>query len=164
MYHESFGKDFVSLNDVLRACFPNNPNASITTIGGQFLVNFTNNTYENIPCFRADASDKTKHILVELDIVLQVFASNELKKFAPLVSTALSGLMNKSFQNLETICCCCPKKLKKAFIQSETFSDFVRSGPVVLNSFNAIKHTISYIACLDIEGTHSYCNFRILTL
>ena len=144
--------EVVSINDCLRVmCFPNNLKASITTFFSKISRLVDKHLYQNARCYRADAEDKTKHILLELDLIFMVLADQEFTEH--LKNKAFdSSLLSKNFFNLEAVCCCNSKKLKKAMTFSESFSDFVKAGPVVLNSFNAMKSKLNRVVCLDIEG------------
>lgn len=142
----------VSVNDCLRSiCFPNNPKASISSLFGKFSHLVDKHLYQNCRCYRADAEDKTKHILLELDLIFLVITDQEFTEHLKAKQFDIK-ILSKQFFNLEHACCCSSKKLKKALTFSESFSDFVKAGPVVLNSFNTMKSQLSRIVCLDIEG------------
>lgn len=150
------GIQVVSINDCIRKmCFPSNPNASISTLISKFVLLISKYLYEGAHCYRADAEDKTKHVLIELDLLLSVFSDNGF--VANLKASFVdSALLSREFFNLVACCCCCTK-VKKALICSESFSDFVKAGPVLLNSFYKIKSRLEKIVCLDIEGKAPVC-------
>jgi hypothetical protein len=142
----------VSVNDCLRSiCFPNNSKASIETFFSKFSRLVDKNLYRSCRCYRADAEDKTKHILLELDLIFLVITDQEFIEHLEAKHFE-NSILSKQFFNLEHTCCCSSKKLTKALTFSESFSDFVKAGPVMLNSFNSMKSQLHRIVCLDIEG------------
>lgn len=153
MLHSGF--NLVSLNDFIRNCCVLKDKDSINIIGNIFCKLITSKyMFDGNACFKAEAEDKTRHLLFELDLVLEIFYDESL--FNTLISRSfqenLRNLSNKQFIISTPACCCCPKKLKKHFSHSESFSEFVRKGDVEMRRFESLKHSLKYIVCLDIEG------------
>ncbi len=147
--------ELVSVNDCLRImCFPSNSKASITALFVKVCHIVDKYIHQNARSYRADAEDWTKHILLELDLIFTILSDQDFAESLKAKQFDFSTL-TKKFYNLESICCCSSKKLKKALTSSESFSDFVKAGPVVLNSFYKMKNQLSRIVCLDIEGKPS---------
>ena len=150
------GDDFISIHEFVEViCLPNK-NESFTSILNEFCTVFSSKyTYDGNKCLKAKAIDKTCHILFRLDLVLEVFSAESIKKTITnkLFTSKLDSILNKEYYNLESTCCCCPKKLKKVVARASAFTDFVRQGDTELRRFNSLKPGIKFLVGLDIEGT-----------
>ena len=153
------GVDLVSLNDFVQTmCKPEiekTKNESILHIVNEFCSLISSKfSYEGNKCFKAEASDKTRHLLFDVELVLEIFMTNNMNKNITTKTfiNDLKNLLEKKYLIFVSACCCCPKKLKKSLAQSISFTEFVRQGDVDLRRFNSIKSTLRFIICLDIEG------------
>lgn len=155
MFHN--GVDLISLNDFIQTMCKPNKNDSISHISSEFcaLVS-TKFSYDGNKCFKAEASDKTRHLLFDIELVLEIFMTDKMSK---IINTKtfiadLKSLLEKKYLIFMPSCCCCPKKLKKSLAQSISFTEFVFQGEVELRRFNSIKPSIRFLICLDIEGIY----------
>lgn len=153
MHHE--GDTYVSLLDFIEILCKIDKNETILTIANDFC-NFLTTKYCFVgnKCFKAEASDKTKHILLPVDLVLQIFISENFAKYLVLDSfdSNINLTLSKNYVVSSSCCCCCPKKLKKALYNASSFTEFVKQGEVELRRFQKLKPKINYLISLDIEG------------
>lgn len=161
------GEYYLSLQDFVENICQPGKNESYTSLYNEFCTILTSKySYENNKCFKAESSDKARHILFRLDLVLEIFTTENIKRaiVAKAFSSQLNAILKKEYFITETTCCCCPKKLKKAVARACAFTEFVRQGDVELRRFNSLKPNIKFLICLDIEGIYIiFCNI-FLTL
>lgn len=163
------GEEYVSLLDFIETVCKKE---AATSIASNFCTFLTSKySYEGNKCFKAEGLDKTRHILLPIEIVLEIFVNENIKETIILESfnTKLNEVLSKNYIITGSTCCCCPKKMKKAVSHAASFTDFVRQGEVELRRFNSLKPTINLLVCLDIEGKYScvcqmisnfLCSFR----
>lgn len=147
--------DLVSLNDFVQTMCKSEKNASISNITNEFCSSVLSKfSYEGSKCFKAEASDKTWHLLFDVELVLEIFMIDNMAKNIATKTFIidLKSLLEKKYSILISTCCCCPKKLKKSLARSISFTEFVRQGDEELRIFNSIKSSLRFLICLDIEG------------
>lgn len=152
------GDSFISLQDFFENICQPGKNESYTSLHNEFCTILTSKySYENNKCFKAESSDKTRHILLRLDLVLEIFMTESIKRTIVnrAFSSQLNELLKKEYLVTDTTCCCCPKKLKKAVARASAFTEFVRQGDAELRRFNSLKPNIKFLFCLDIEGIYN---------
>lgn len=154
MYHE--GDDYISLLDFVEQICNSNKNIdTIISIANDFC-NFLASKYsfEGNRCFKAEALDKTRHILVPVELVLEIFVCENIKKTIMHESfeTQFKFIRSKNYIITGPTCCCCPKKLKKALTHVVSFNEFMRQGQVEVRRFQSLKPKIKFLVSLDIEG------------
>ena len=157
MYHD--GEIYVSLLDFIETmCNIDNNEAALSI--GIYFCNFLTSKYsfEGNKCFKAEASDKTKHIMFPYELVLEIFMCENIKNTIIYKSfnAKISDILSKKYTITHTTCCCCPKKLKKAVSHAASFSDFVRQGQAEVRRFQSLKSEIKFLVSLDIEGKYLF--------
>lgn len=158
------GEDFISIHEFVEVICQPDKNESFTSILNEFCTLLTSKySYDGNKCFKAEALDKTRHILFRLDLVLEIFLLESIRRtiMNELFASKLNDILNKDYLISGSTCCCCPKKLKKAVTRASAFTDFVRQGDVELRRFNSLKPNIKFLICLDIEGTKMF-SFKYL--
>lgn len=163
MRHE--GEDYISIHEFTETMCHLEQNELSTSVVNEFCTFLTSKySYENNKCFKAEAFDKTRHILFRLDLVLEIFMCESIKRrlVSKNFASKLNEILTKEYFIMCTTCCCCPKKLKKAVASASAFTDFVRQGNVELRRFNSIKSNVKFLICLDIEGILRLFYFRII--
>ena len=149
------GYELVSLHDFIENVCKLDTEASVFSISNEFCAMITSKySYESNKCMKAEALDKTRHILVPVGLVLKIFATESIGKNInqEIFLKKLKDLLTKKYTFMNFTCCCCPKKLKKSLAHVSSFTEFVRQGDAELRRFNKIKHKIKFLLCLDIEG------------
>lgn len=152
------GDCYISLQDFFENICQPGKNESYISLYNEFCTILTSKySYEKNKCFKAESSDKTRHILFRLDLVLEIFTAESIKRtlVTGTFSSKLNEILKKEYLITETTCCCCPKKLKKAVARACAFTEFVRQGDVELRRFNSLKPNIKFLICLDIEGMYN---------
>lgn len=157
MYHE--GDDYISLLDFVEQICNSNKNIDIISSIVNDFCNFLTSKYsfEGNKCFKAEAMDNTKHILVPVELVLEIFVCENVKKtvISESFETQFNFIRSKNYIITGPTCCCCPRKLKKAVIHAVSFNEFVRQGQVEVRRFQSLKPKINFLVSLDIEGINS---------
>ena len=149
------GVDLVSLNDFVQTMCRSEKNASISFIANEFCsLILSKFSYEGSKCFKAEAPDKTWHLLFDVELVLEIVMIENMAKNITTKTfiTDLKSILEKKYFISISACCCCPKKLKKSLARSISFTEFVRQGDKELRRFNSIKSSLRFLICLDIEG------------
>lgn len=150
--------ELVSLNDFVETICKIENNDSITSITNEFCSILTSKySYESNKCFKADSFDKTRHILLPIELVLKIFLNENIRRTINHESllNKLQALLEKAYIISNPTCCCCPKKMKKAVSHAFSFTEFVKQGDVEMRRFNLMKADIKFLICLDIEGRES---------
>jgi hypothetical protein len=151
------GDNFISIHDFVEVICQPDRNESFNSILNEFCTILNSKySYDDYKCFKAEALDKTRHILFRLDLVLEIFLLESIRRTvtsnSKLFSSKLSDVLKKDYIITGSTCCCCPTKLKKVVARASAFTDFVRQGDAELRRFNSLKPSIKFIICLDIEG------------
>lgn len=149
------GEEFVSIHDFIETMCQLGKNESFSSLINELCSLVTSKySYEGNKCLKAEAADKTRHILLRLDLVLEIFMNENIGRTITNINTLakLNSILLREYFPTDYTCCCCPKRLKKAVARASSFSEFVKKGAVELRRFNAIKPSIQSIICLDIEG------------
>lgn len=155
------GEEFISIHDFVEVMCQHDKNVSFTSILNEFCTLFTSKySYDGNKCFKGEASDKTRHILFRLDLVLEIFLLECIKKTIKIefFDSKLNEILKKDYLITGITCCCCPIKLKKVVARVSAFTDFVRQGDAELRRFNSLKPSIKFLMCLDIEGKSLFCH------
>ena len=157
MHYE--GDDYVSLLDFIEILCKIDKNDTIKSISIDFCGYYSSKySFEGSKCFKAEALDKTKHILVPVELVLEIFTRENIKRTIVFESfdTLLNALLSKSYIISGSTCCCCPKKLKKAVAHAASFTEFVRQGQKEVRRFQSLMPKINFLVSLDIEGNSKF--------
>ena len=150
------GCDLVSLNDFVEImCKPNDVKSTTVSISNEVCTLISSKySFKGNKCYKAEALDKTRHLLFSLELILEIFMKENIRKTI-VESNFMQNLLfiqSKMYTITNSMCCCCPKKLKKGFAHASSFTEFVRQGDVEMRRFNSIKPSIKFLICLDIEG------------
>lgn len=156
MYHE--GDDYISLLDFIEEiCNINNNNDTVISIANDFC-NFLTSKYsfEGNKCFKAEALDRTKHILVPVELVLAIFVCENIKKtiMSESFESQFNSVRSKNYIITGPTCCCCPRKLKRAVMYADLFNEFVKQGQAEVRRFKSLQPKINFLVSLDIEGNN----------
>lgn len=147
--------ELVSLLDFVETTCKIDNDSSASTIINEFCNILTSKySFESNRCYKAEASDKTRHVILPISIILKIFITDNMRKFInqEALLQNLKIVLAKSYIVSNTLCCCCPKKLKKAVSHASAFNLFVKKGDVELRRFNNLKKNIKLLISLDIEG------------
>lgn len=150
------GENFISIHEFVEVMCRLDKNESFSSILNEFIMLLTSKySHENNKCFKAEASDKTRHILFQLDLVLEIFINESIRRtiMGNSFASNLNKILESNYAITDSTCCCCHKKLKKVVARASDFTDFVRKGDVELRRFNSLKPSIKFLISLDIEGT-----------
>lgn len=157
--------DYVSLNDFLHECCHDaGRRSSVVSLGDHVIsVIYRQQLLRGVLVYKAEAADKTRHLLLRLDVILAAFQDDALSAKLQRPDTtdtthvpgALEALLGRTYVTTDSFRDRPCSKVRKLFIQTESFSAFVRRGPVDLAKFNDIRHRLKYVVCLDIEGINA---------
>lgn len=154
MHYE--GDDYVSLLDFIEHLCDNNKDIeTISAIANDFCILLTSKySFEGNKCFKAEALDKTRHILMPIGLVLKIFVCENIKKkiIRESFESQFNFILSKNYIINGPSCCCCPKKLRKAVTHLVSFNEFVRQGQSEVRRFQSLKPKIDFLISLDIEG------------
>lgn len=159
------GDDFLSIHDFVAIMCNCDKKESESSILNEFCTIMTSKySFEELRCFRAQADDKTRHILFPTYLILDIFMNENIRRFLILDSfiEKLKKISQNNYFISNLICCCCPKKLKKSISAASSFTEFVKKGDAEMRRFNSLRHSIKYVVSLDIEGK-STVNYFIIT-
>ena len=149
------GEEFISIHEFVESMCQPDKSEYFTSILNEFCTLLTSKySYDGNKCFKAEALDKTRHILFRLDLVLEIFLLERIRRtiVSKYFTSKLNEILKKDYLIVDTTCCCCPKKLKKVVARASAFTDFVRLGDVELRRFDSLKPITKFLICLDIEG------------
>lgn len=158
------GDDFLSIHDFVEILCKSDKKESISAILNEFCTVMTSKySYEGCKCFKAQAVDKTRHILFSTSLILDIFMNENLRRFIlpDFFMEKLNEISQRSYFIICGICCCCPQKLKKRIAYATSFTEFVKQGDAEMRRFNSLRHNMKYLVSLDIEGNIVYIDVSL---
>ena len=148
--------NIVSVNDFLREMCLCGEKGSLDKFINVFCRLVMKHAQPENLWYTAEAEDKTRHVIMDIDNIVNTFFDSEFIHFLKLFDSFFDpAFSNKQFTNLHSFRFWSSKKLKKELKSTEAFSEFVKVGPIYLNAFNKAKSKFAKLLSLDVEGKKS---------